>query len=346
MALDDPGGSMITISLCMIVKNEADILARCLDTVCDLVDEMIIVDTGSTDNTKEIAARYTQKLFDFVWIHDFSAARNYAFAKASCDYIYTADADEVLDEENRGRFMELKQVLSDDVEIVQMYYANQLQHGTIYNYDREYRPKLFKRSRSFVWIEPIHETVRLEPVVFDSDIEITHMPKESHTSRDLQAFERMIAGGKGLSPRMHNLYAKELFVSGGKEDFLCAEAYFEESAVDTGHALDQVKEASCVVARAARLRNDVHKFFKFALKDIGSEGSSEICCELGQYYMDKKDYHEAAIWFYNAAFETPCILNIRCGGVIPLTALSECYAALNMKAKAEEYRQLAAEWKP
>ncbi len=334
---------MITISLCMIVKNEEDILARCLDTVCDLMDEIIIVDTGSTDKTKEIAARYTKQLYDFVWVHDFAAARNYAFSKASCDYIYSADADEVLDEENRSRFKDLKQVLEKEVEIVQMHYANQLEHGTIYNFDREYRPKLFKRNRSFVWIEPIHETVRLEPVVFDSEIEVRHLPKASHTSRDLQAFERMIAGGKVLSARLHNLYAKELFVSGAKEDFLCAEAFFEESAVNTEHTIDQVKEASCVVARAARLRNDIHKFFKFALKDIGSEGSSEICCELGQYYMAKKDYHEAAVWFYNAAFETPCLLNIRCGSTIPLTALAECYEALGMKAKAAEYRRQAAE---
>lgn len=84
---------MISISLCMIVKNEAAVLARCLDSVADLVDEIIIVDTGSTDRTKEIGAKYTDKIYDFQWIHDFSAARNYAFSLASCDYIYSADAD-------------------------------------------------------------------------------------------------------------------------------------------------------------------------------------------------------------------------------------------------------------
>ena len=53
-----------TISLCMIVKNEERVLARCLDSVADLVDEIIIVDTGSTDATKEIAARYTEQIYD------------------------------------------------------------------------------------------------------------------------------------------------------------------------------------------------------------------------------------------------------------------------------------------
>ena len=83
---------MITISLCMIVKNEERILKRCLDSVRDLVDEIIIVDTGSTDATKWIAAGYTDKIYDFTWNDDFSAARNFAFSKATKEYIYSADA--------------------------------------------------------------------------------------------------------------------------------------------------------------------------------------------------------------------------------------------------------------
>lgn len=142
---------MITISLCMIVKNEEKVLKRCLDTVADLVDELIVVDTGSTDATKQIAAAYPQvKLYDFVWIDDFAAARNFAFSKATKEYIYSADADEVLSEENRERFRRMKQTLPPQVEIVQMKYGNQLQHGTVYNYDEEYRPKLFLRNRRFV----------------------------------------------------------------------------------------------------------------------------------------------------------------------------------------------------
>ena len=95
---------MATISLCMIVKNEEKVLARCLDSIQDLMDEIIIVDTGSFDRTKEIAAKYTDRIYDFVWDNDFAAARNFSFSKAGCDYIYTADADEVIDEENREKF--------------------------------------------------------------------------------------------------------------------------------------------------------------------------------------------------------------------------------------------------
>ena len=110
---------MATISLCMIVKNEEAVLARCLDSIADLMDEIIIVDTGSTDHTKEIAAKYTSQVYDFKWTSDFSAARNFSFSKANMDYIYAADADEILDDFNHERFLRLKNALLPEIEIVQ-----------------------------------------------------------------------------------------------------------------------------------------------------------------------------------------------------------------------------------
>ena len=99
---------MITISLCMIVKNEADVLRRCLVSIADLMDEIIIVDTGSTDRTKEIASEFTDRIYDYVWQDDFAAARNFAFSKASMEYIYSADADEVVDYFNHKLLAGLK----------------------------------------------------------------------------------------------------------------------------------------------------------------------------------------------------------------------------------------------
>lgn len=335
---------MITISLCMIVKNEEKLLARCLNSVADLMDEIIIVDTGSTDRTKEIAARYTDKLYDFEWVDDFSAARNFAFSKASMEYIYSADADEVLDEENRETFRKLKETLLPQIDIVQMYYANQLSFGTIYNYDKELRPKLFKRLRTFIWAEPIHEQVILEPIIYDSDVAISHMPENNHKDRDLAAFARMVSSGERLSKRLHNIYAKELFVSGEDKDFSEAEAFFEASCMDTERSMDEIKEAACVVARAARLAGDTAKFFKYALKVVACEGCAEICCELGQYFLEQKDIDEAIVWFYNGAYETESILNIHSGGDIPLHELAGCYRRLGNKKQADEYEEKAKEF--
>ena len=329
---------MITISLCMIVKNEEKILSRCLDSVAELMDEIIVVDTGSTDRTKEIAARYTEQIYDFQWIDDFSAARNFAFSKASMEYIYSADADEVLSEENRERFRILKENLLPEIELVQMKYGNQLQFSTVYNYDEEYRPKLFKRQRNFVWEDPIHETVRLNPVIYDSDIVITHMPEQNHAKRDLLNFQKQIQKGRVLSKRLHEMYARELFLNGETEDFQAAATFFANLAAEEHSSPDEITEACCVVARAARLRGDILTFFQYTSKVIAGEGCSEICCEMGHLYEEQADYEEAAIWYYNAVYETKPILTISSGGREGLEGLIRCYEHLDMQEQAEIYR--------
>src|SRR5690554_6641792 len=111
---------MYKISLCMIVKNEEEVLAQCLDSVKDICDEIIIADTGSTDRTKEIAGKYTDKIYDFEWIDDFSAARNFAFSKATMDYILWLDADDVLLGEDQEKLKKLKKELTADVDAVSM----------------------------------------------------------------------------------------------------------------------------------------------------------------------------------------------------------------------------------
>jgi O-antigen biosynthesis protein len=80
----------------MITKNEESFLEQCLNSIKDLVDEIIIVDTGSTDKTKEIAAKFTEKIYDFTWVDDFSKARNESLKYATSDWILVLDADEVI----------------------------------------------------------------------------------------------------------------------------------------------------------------------------------------------------------------------------------------------------------
>lgn len=330
---------MITISLCMIVKNEEKRLKRCLDSLAGLMDEIIIADTGSTDATKEIAGQYTEKVYDLPWTDDFSEARNDVFSRATGEYIYSADADEVLSPENRERFRILKETLLPEIEIVQMKYSNQLQFGTVYNYDEEYRPKLFKRKRDFVWEEPIHETVRLMPVIYDSDIVITHLPEESHGKRDLENFYRHCRSGYRLPKRLHGLYARELMMAGDEEDFIQAAEVFMASAQDNDRDGEELVQACCVVAKAARLAGDMVNFFKYTSKVIAEEACSEICCEMGHFYAEREDWEEAAVWFYNAVYETQPILNLRAGGREGLEGLILCYEKLGCPEQVQIYRE-------
>lgn len=314
----------------MIVKNEEKVLERCLRSLHDLMDEIIIVDTGSTDSTKEIARRYTDKVYDFEWIDDFSAARNFAFSHATKDYIYSADADEVLDEENWAKLDILKRNLIPEIEIVQMIYGNQLESGTAYNFDAELRPKLFKRLRTFTWIEPVHEQMRLDPIVYDSDIVITHKPEGLHSGRDYRIFLKEFREGRRLSKHLHHMYAMELYISGKDEDFLEAEELFRESACDENRSIDEVREAACVVCHASRLRGDADTLLKYSMKDMLSEGSSEMCCELGHYFFDRGDYEEAAMWFYNAMNEAEPILSVQAAKEWPQKGYDMCAEKLGI----------------
>ena len=91
---------MISLSLCMIVKNEEAVLERILKPVSQVMDAILIADTGSSDRTKEIAEQYTSLVYDFPWCDDFSAPRNFLLEKVRTDYWMWMDADDVLNEEN------------------------------------------------------------------------------------------------------------------------------------------------------------------------------------------------------------------------------------------------------
>lgn len=98
---------MSKITLSMIVKNEEHSLRRCLNSVRDIVDEIVIVDTGSRDKTLSIAQEFNAKIFNILWVEDFSAARNYALKKSTGNFILYLDADEELKENSKKELLKL-----------------------------------------------------------------------------------------------------------------------------------------------------------------------------------------------------------------------------------------------
>ncbi|WP_371372061.1 glycosyltransferase [Sporomusa aerivorans] len=97
------------ISLCMIVKDEEYLLAKCLKAIRAHVDEIILVDTGSTDKTKVIARQFTDKIYDFPWCNDFARARNFSLLHANNDWILVLDADEIVTKFDRNSLAPLTQ---------------------------------------------------------------------------------------------------------------------------------------------------------------------------------------------------------------------------------------------
>lgn len=327
---------MIRISLCMIVKDEEKSLARCLDSIAELVDEIIIVDTGSTDGTKEIAGKYTDNVFDYEWKDDFGAARNFAFAHASMEYVLTMDADEVLEHRDQKNFRYLKECLLPEIEVVRMKCVTRLPQDVKHIFDEEYRLKLFKRQREFVWEGSIHEMVRLEPVFYDSDVVITHLPEETHGKRNLENFRNQIRKGMHLNRRLHDTYAKELYLLGTEADLEAGMAFFMDSATDERRDREERTKACCVVARAARLMEEPVIFFKYVAKVISGQGCSEICCEMGYFYEEAGDLEEAVIWYRKAANEVKPIFSVAGGRQEPIRGMARCYESMGMEERAAQ----------
>jgi hypothetical protein len=175
--------AMKTFSLAMIVRDEEQILAHCLDSLAPIADEIVIVDTGSRDTTKRLAARYTEKLYDFPWRDDFAAARNFMMARASCDYILLADADELFSHTATVELAALKHTLRDENAVITQY--EDARNGFV-----SPRIRLLRRDAHFVWNHPIHERVNLREPILYSDTLISHPQSPAGLSPNRRAIIR------------------------------------------------------------------------------------------------------------------------------------------------------------
>jgi tetratricopeptide (TPR) repeat protein len=171
--------SKANVSLCMIVRNEQDQLADCLAPIADLFDQIVIVDTGSHDNTRQVAARFTPHVFGFPWCDDFAAARNETLRHATGDWIFWLDADDRLTPENIAR---LKTLLATLDATPRAWLMNTVCPA---RYECEganliTHPRLFRRHPDLRWHGRVHEQLRPEPdqLAFEllwSDVQILHI---------------------------------------------------------------------------------------------------------------------------------------------------------------------------
>jgi glycosyltransferase involved in cell wall biosynthesis len=278
----------------MIVKNEEDTLVKCLLSVRDIVDEIIIVDTGSTDKTKEIAGLFTSNIYDFKWINDFSAARNFSFSKATKDYILWLDADDILLEEDRVKFKQLKEKLNLNIDVVMMNYN--------YSFDSKgnvvlshFRERMLKRERNFRWNDPIHEFINFSGNVINSDITVTHRKTHANNRRNLDILEAMVAEGRELSPRNMFYLGREKFNVGEYDEAI---KYFTQH-IDSEGGLPNDKITSCVhLAKAYRIKKDWDNMKRAVARSFEIDTPrAEACCMMGYCYKDTGDYNKAIKWF-------------------------------------------------
>ena len=339
---------MFTVSLCMIVKNEEANLARCLDSAKTIADEIIIVDTGSNDNTKKIASNYTDKIFDFNWIDDFSAARNYSFSKASMDYQMWLDADDIITPENIEKILLLKETLDENIDIIMTKYVT--------NFDSDdkpltytFRERFFKKNKEYLWNDPVHEYINLTGnIYYADDIFIYHKKNVPYTDRNIKIYENFIENNNNLTPRQTYYYARDLYYSKKYDEAI---KNFKSFINMPYNSKEYKLFAYYYISLCYKMLNDYNSALQILLEclNLGLE-RAEIFCEIGQCYAQLSNY-EKAIDFYLLALETkkpekPVFIFNDYYDFIPNLHLSICYFCLKDIDKAIYYNEMAAKYKP
>jgi glycosyltransferase involved in cell wall biosynthesis len=163
----------VTLSACLIVKNEEKHLPSCLKSICAVADELIVVDTGSTDESVAIAEQFGAKVYHYPWQGDFASARNFANKQASSEWILQMDADEELFPEDQHK---VREVIHQD----QCNGAYLALHNRVSSSFGESQPsmhylvRLFKNHEDFYYENPIHEVLRISGEVPAVDINLLH----------------------------------------------------------------------------------------------------------------------------------------------------------------------------
>jgi len=316
----------MTISLCMIVKNEEAVLARCLSSIAPYVDEIVIVDTGSVDDTQKIASIYTDSIHSFPWKNDFAAARNFSFSKATGDYLLWVDADDILPKKSAEQFPVFRQWLEAHLpDLVMCPYT--VPSGMTF-----LRERFLKRESGFVWQGRVHECIAMHGCVLHYPMDIRHLGSQKERGdRNLRIY-RQWEREETLSPRDEFYYGRELYYH----------ACYDEAITKLRHMVEKTDgwyvnkiEASRILALCLF---QIGKRTEAITAAVGSfrfgEPRAALVYLIGCIFKAEKRYREAIFWFETALrcrdhreegdFEEPTAR-----GIDPLLELTQCCYELN-----------------
>lgn len=336
----------MTLSVCLIVKDEQEVIARCLTCAEKFADEIIVVDTGSSDATVAEAAKFTDKIFHFEWCDDFSAARNYAFDRAGCDLVMWLDADDVVEDADCRKIVRLKEEFDGYDMAFMPYVAACDGDRPTFVYNRE---RIFRRSKNYKFSGAVHEAVSPAGRIFYSDAAVRHMKvKPRDPLRNLTIIQRQIASGKPLDGRMKFYYGRELLFNGMYreaaavlEDYLSGEGW----AVNKSEACLNLYDAYTAAGEGERaLCALVRSFVYGPLR-------GRACCILGGHFLESGDLHSAVYWYKSALSSGGDIrdggfADVDFTGYIPYIQLCVAYDRLGDYERAESYNEAAGRIKP
>ncbi len=314
---------MVLLSLCMIIKNEEQFLDQCLSSVQDLVEEIIVVDTGSTDKTKEIAENFSHahpnivfKMVDFVWNDDFSAARNESLKYASGDWILVLDADEVLDnygkENIRAAIKGSNRSNNLAYSLPQIHYTNEFtnhvdfvlldrsypEFGRFKGYYATFVVRLFRKVSQIKFDYCVHETI--QPSLDGCESKALFLDAPLHHYQELKKQGSVKAKQEFYFRLSLNNIKKYPDYAKSYND---AAIYYAIYLKDHKKALDYAEKAYTLDAKNSGQKSqkiEVVLNYAYRLRDAGKEDQAIVILEqFLEKDQDERVYRELGYLFYH-----------------------------------------------
>jgi glycosyltransferase involved in cell wall biosynthesis len=342
----------LTLSLAMIVKDEEEMLPRCLAAVKDAVDEMIVVDTGSTDRTVEIAESFGAKVLHHEWTGDFSAARNVSFEAATGDWVMYLDADEVLITEDIERLRELtKRTWREAMYLVETNFTGDLADGEALTHNAL---RVFRNRDEYRFDGRLHEQIANKLPAFNPErLEATSVRIEHYgylasvrdakekSRRNIELLEQQAKEG-GSGPFLHfNLgseYAAAMDNQAALREFKKSWELLQEEGIDgygfVPSLMGRLVKAYRVNGLWAEARNQADEGLQIF------PGFTDLVFEQGHAYAGEGRMAEAAEHFERAIAmgDAPSRYSatVGCGTFLAMVSLAEVYRIQGRVAEASE----------
>ena len=332
-------------SLAMIVRNEEATLRGVLEDAAKLCDELVVVDTGSTDSTVNVARDCGARLLSFEWIDDFAAARNFAFEQCRGEWILWLDADDRIPPSALEEFLRLKEDLAGrtDVDGIFVPYRRDFSRDDpevcTFAFDRE---RVLRRSAGLRWTGPVHEVIALPFNRFSRwpTAWVEHRPNGdswvAKKDRNIRILEKALQAGE-RTPRNLFYFGNELRDHGRFEEAL--EAYREYIAVSDLEWEEYTALLSMAQCAQALERPEQQLESLLAAVAVDSR-RAEAFNRLGAFYYGTKEW-QRAIPFFHAATACPRptegFVSDADYGSLPWDYLATCYNECGQLEKALEY---------
>ena len=332
----------------MIVKNEEKTLARAIENASIYADEIVIVDTGSTDKTKLIASKFTDKIYDYKWKNDFADARNFSFDKAKSEYIMWLDGDDFVPFSVAEKIKEWK--LSDKNEDVLMcsyalVYDENLKPS--YSFLRE---RIVKNRPWLRWNDRVHEVIIPSGKISNyQDIIVYHGKQKPYTNRNLKIYQSMIKEGVTLSPRAMFYYARELYYNGYYKKAIKT---FEKFLTEKDAFVENQIDACQIMCYCYELLGDKDKALACLFNSFKySYPRGEVAYNIGRLLADNKQYKIACYWFELAIkqggnIESGAFVDKNKTTLFPALELVVCYYKLGDINMSRHFHEVAKGFSP